>query len=43
MHAKGFKVVILKRVEYGPILRALIKRDEVPSLVVSWATSNRDG
>ena len=43
LHASWFKLGILKGVEDGPIFRAHIKRDEVSSPVVPWATANGDG
>ena len=39
LHTGGCKYSILKGVEDGPIFRAHIERDEVPSPVVLWATT----
>ena len=35
--------VIPERVEYGPVLRARVKRDEVQCPVVPWPTTSGDG
>ena len=43
LHASGFELGNLKGIEDGPILRAHIKRDEVPIPVMSWATADGDG
>ena len=40
LHAGSFRQVIQERVEDGPILRARVKRDEVPCAVVPGSTAN---
>jgi len=43
LHAGRFRQVIPERVEDGPILRAHVKREEVPCAVVSRPTTSGDG